>query len=414
MSKLKQPVQLQTAFRDYVVDEILGEGGAGRVYGGRDDAGEPIAIKLLTQASADKRKRFKNEIAFLTRNKHPNIVTVTDHGMAATGGLNGPFYVMRRYSGNLRDRMRLGVAPSAVLSIFSQVLDGVEGAHLLGAVHRDLKPENVLHDEKTHSLAVADFGIASFTAAELATVVETGPAQRLANFQYAAPEQRVPGRPVTMTADIYALGLMLNELFTGSVPHGTDYRGIRSVDAEQGFLDDVVGQMLKQNPAERPQSIAEVKHLIQKYRSDAVSLQKLSQMAEAVVPVGTIDDPLAITPPKLIDVSWDGGQLRLQLDRPVTREWVDALHNMGNYTSVMGVDPQRFSFTGATATVSVPGHSAQQVIDYFKAWLPKATDMLRYRLEQRAERERREREELLRRQREAEEQRKVINQSLRV
>src|SRR5689334_14447432 len=105
MSKLKAPVNLQSAFGVYTLDELLGEGGAGRVYGGVDDTGELIAIKVLTQTSSDKKRRFKNEIAFLTRNKHPNIVTVTDHGLASNGSIKGPFYVMRRYNGNLRGLM---------------------------------------------------------------------------------------------------------------------------------------------------------------------------------------------------------------------------------------------------------------------------------------------------------------------
>jgi serine/threonine protein kinase len=83
MFKLKAPINLQTAFGDYRLDEQLGEGGAGRVYGGVDDSGAQIAIKVLTQTSSDKKRRFKNEIAFLARNKHANIVTVTDHGWRA-------------------------------------------------------------------------------------------------------------------------------------------------------------------------------------------------------------------------------------------------------------------------------------------------------------------------------------------
>jgi serine/threonine protein kinase len=113
----------------------------------------------------------------------------------------------------------------------------VEAAHLKGAVHRDLKPENILFDRRSNTPAVADFGVASFTDDIVATLVETSPAQRLANFMYAAPEQRTPGREVGPTADVYALGLMLNEMFTSNVPHGTEYRLIADVSAEFGYLD---------------------------------------------------------------------------------------------------------------------------------------------------------------------------------
>src|SRR5262249_30968469 len=159
--------------------------------------------------TSDKRRRFKNELAFLTKTNHSNIVNVVDHGVAR-GELTGPFYVMKRYDESLRELIRTGMKVDAVLPFFSQLLDGVEAAHLLGVVHRDLKPENFLFDKASSSLAVADFGIARFTEHLIATIVETAPAQRLANFQYAAPEQRQSGASVGVPADIYALGLILN------------------------------------------------------------------------------------------------------------------------------------------------------------------------------------------------------------
>src|SRR5262249_14950910 len=158
---------------------------------------------------------------FLSNNRHPNIVTVTDFGIADAENLKGPFYVMKRYDGSLREQLAAGMPPDRVLGFFAQMLDGVEAAHLLGAIHRDLKPENFLFDARTQTLAIADFGIANFAERHLLTMVETTAQQRLANFMYAAPEQRTPGRETTNTADIYALGLILNEMFTGAVPHGT-------------------------------------------------------------------------------------------------------------------------------------------------------------------------------------------------
>jgi serine/threonine protein kinase len=78
VTKLKKQIRFETAFGMYVVEELLGEGGAGRVYGGVGIDGMPIALKILAadRATTDKRRRFKNEIAFLARNKHPGIVTV--------------------------------------------------------------------------------------------------------------------------------------------------------------------------------------------------------------------------------------------------------------------------------------------------------------------------------------------------
>jgi len=248
MLKLKKSITFETTFGLYVVDELIGEGGAGRVFGGSGPDNTPIALKLLSEdrASRDKRRRFKNEIAFLTRTRHPNIVPVIDHGVSRGQGYDGPFYVMPRYAGSLRDLIESKTSADDALRLFGEILDGVEAAHFHSVIHRDLKPENILHDKTGGKLAIADFGIARFTEDLVATLVETTPSQRLANFQYAAPEQRAPGRLITIQADIYALGLILNKLFTGLVPYGTQYRQIADVDERFAFLDTLIARMLSQ------------------------------------------------------------------------------------------------------------------------------------------------------------------------
>jgi serine/threonine protein kinase len=384
--KLKSTVTIDTAFGSYVLNEIIGEGGAGRVYGGHSGDGLPVAVKVLSpeRASRDKKARFKKEIVFLSRNTHERIVTVIDYGVAADPKLSGSFYVMKRYDTNLRSLMNVGIPPADVLRLFAKMLDGVEAAHLRGTIHRDLKPENVLSDAKGVSPVIADFGIASFTEDLLVTLIETGPTQRLANFQYASPEQRIPGREVTLTADIYALGLILNELFTGSVPHGTEFRTIAQVSDTFAYLDQIVAQMLRQNPSERPASIAIVKDLLQRYQAETISLQRLSQITREVVKVGDIDDPLASEAPHIVGVNWSNGTLSIKLDRPVNEDWIGALQTMGNYSSVMNRGPETFRFNGNEARVTANEHEAQHVIDHFKDWLPQATHFLRHNLEQRA------------------------------
>ena len=80
----------------------------------------------------------------------------------------------------------------------------------------------------------------------------------MANFQYAAPEQKEKGALVDHRADIYALGLILNELFTGHVPYGSSYKKIGDVASEYSFLDDVVELMIKQIKEDRPNDIETV------------------------------------------------------------------------------------------------------------------------------------------------------------
>lgn len=414
MTKLTKAFAIETAFDTYTLDTIIGEGGAGRVYGGVDGAGTPVAVKVLTQTSADKRRRFKNEIGFLSRNQHPNIVTVIDHGAVTAGPVKGPFYVMPLYRGSLRRMMLAPRDGERFLRWFGQILDGVEAAHLRGVVHRDIKPENVLIGPTDDILLVADFGVARFTEEELHTAVRTGDGQRLANFQYAAPEQRTPGASVSVTTDIYALGLLLNELFTGKVPHGTNYETIEGANPEFAFLDPIVAAMIRQNPSDRPATIAAVKQDILRYRDDAVTLQRLSQINNTVIKMGDVDDPLAHDPPQLIGASWANGVLTLTLDRPVNQNWLRGLNNMGGHSAVWGRGPETFSFNGKVATVQAEANQAQPIVDHFKVWLPNASRAMKQMLETAAKREEYDRQQALARAREAEEQRLRINKSLRI
>jgi serine/threonine protein kinase len=415
MAKFKKAVPLETAYGTYILDEQVGNGGSAIVYGGSGPNGESIAVKVLhpEASNTDKRKRFKNEIEFHSRCVHAHVVPVIDRGHSSQGPIVGPFYVMKRYDKSLRDVLKEGIKPDAVLPLFLQMLDGVEAAHKMGVLHRDLKPENFLWDAKAGRLAVADFGAADVPDGLAVTMVETKPQQRLANFQYAAPEQRVVGRKASAAADIYALGLMLNEMFTGEVPHGQDYKTIESVASQLAHLDKLVAMMLQQSASSRPQSIDLLKGELERLTAEVVARQKISQIDGTVVLAEGIDNPLALEAPRLVGADWSNGVLTLALDRPVNAEWVEVIQNrLGSYTSI--VPPESFVYQGNQAKVQIDSHNAQGVIDYFKQWLPQATTVLRTKLEL-AERQRRaEREAELKRQREREEERLRVMGSLRI
>src|SRR5712692_7886506 len=213
------PKEFISPFSKYKVIKVLGEGGAGRVFHVVNADGDEFALKCLLpeRVTDERRKRFKNEVAFCQNSIHPHVVRVLDIGAVEVRGATCPFYVMPLYKETLRDLIAAGISHKDVLTIFRQLLDGVEAAHLKKVWHRDLKPENVLYDRKENRLVIADFGIARFEDFEHATVVETKAGTKLANLRYSAPEQRIKGATVDQRADIYALGLMLNEMFTGNV-----------------------------------------------------------------------------------------------------------------------------------------------------------------------------------------------------
>lgn len=381
----KASVEIETAFNRYSVGRQIGEGGAGRVFEcTRIDDERLVAVKFLSadKATMTRRARFKNEIAFLMGFQHKNIVPVYDYGVTNAAKLGEAFYVMPLYASNLRKKIGAGeLTKDARLKLVSDILDGIEAAHLQRVVHRDLKPENILFDENRQIPVIADFGIARFAEDQLLEQVRTRPGERLANFMYAAPEQRQVGQRIEVQADIYALGLMMNEVFTGEVPHGTDFKQIASVFPELEYIDQMVVRMLRQNPNERPKAIADVKIGLEVFKQDLFQRQSLSANRQTVIKVGEVEDSLAHDPPRLVDFSWNGATLELIMDRPVHGEWVVALHNVGNYMSVWGKPPQAFVFAGDRARISAQQHEIQPIIDHFKAWLPAATASLKTRLE---------------------------------
>jgi len=409
MGKMRQIQAIETAFNRYELLNVIGEGGAGRVWRATDSTGSSFAVKILAadRATEERRKRFKNEILFCQRTRHPNIVAVLDHGVAPSPDGSAPFYVMPLLEGSSQTRLVNTRDIVKRLAYFDQILSGVEAAHLQDVVHRDLKPENVLFDKSRDCLVVADFGIAHFNDEELYTAVETKSDARLANFVYSAPEQRRRGGMTDHRTDIYSLGLILNEMFTGAVPHGTGFKTIASLAPEWAWIDDVVASMIQQNPTNRPESIDAVKRQFVARRQDFVVRQRLSQISQAVVAVEDEDDPLVSDPPRIVNFEWAGGSLTLILSRTVNPEWVQALIK-GFRGAVWGKEPYVFQFAGNRATVSAQDSEVQRIIDYFRSWIPPATDIYRERRAQlRQEAAERERAQLRREEEELERQRRL-------
>jgi serine/threonine-protein kinase len=207
---------------DYELREVLGAGGMAEVYRGYDIAlGREVAVKVLPAALAldpGYVDRFRDEARRVAGLTHPNVVPVYHYGEEE--GLL--FLVMPVLKESLRDRMERegALPPSDAAKLVVQVAAALDAAHAQGIVHRDVKPENILlnHEGKGH---LTDFGIAR----ELSFLKETGSNRTLAATglpvgtpEYMAPEQLRAG-DVDQRADIYALGAVLYELLTGSVPH---------------------------------------------------------------------------------------------------------------------------------------------------------------------------------------------------
>ncbi len=274
----------ETAFDQYKSVKRIGDGGSGQVFEVTNAKGEHLALKILdpSKATVDKVKRFKNEIDFCYRTSHKNIIRVLDYGITYLKGAKAtPFYVMPLYPISLRGLIKKGMQKNHVLNLFSHLLGGIEEAHNQRVVHRDLKPENVLCSGEDN-LVIADFGIAHFEEEFLRTSVSSNGA-RLANFQYAAPEQRSPDKEVDQRCDIYALGLILNEMVTKDVPQGTSYKTINEADPSMGYLDAVVEKMIRHNPVDRFSTVREVREQIA-LSSKGISVANSSAMFPELCP----------------------------------------------------------------------------------------------------------------------------------
>lgn len=407
----KKKTKFDTMLNSYEVKELLGEGGSGKVYKVQDENNQFYALKYLNPqyVSQDKLKRFKNELHFCSNFDHSNIVKVLDWGFKISDELKSPFFVMPLYSTTLRKLMERAIKHDQVLRYFAQILDGVEAAHLMQTWHRDLKPENILYDSQSDQLIIADWGIAHFEADNLLTSVETKAQARLANFQYAAPEQRIKGRSVDQRSDIFALGMILNEMFTGILLQGSGYKTIESENPNFAYLDDLVSWMIQQQPDKRPSSIAEVKLQLNAKQNDFISLQKLSELQNKVVPKSEIDDPLINNPIKLVDIDYKRGDLLLKLSSNATGNWVDSFRSIRGYTYTMEIEPNLFGFQGDTAKISVTENQCQKAVDLFKEYLERANKQYKQKVENaQRRREENERQRIQAQIKEEETRRKIL------
>jgi serine/threonine protein kinase len=196
----------------YQILSAAGHGSMGNVYKARDrETGETVALKLLKPEIASDQammERFKNELLFARKITHKNVCRVYEFNR-----LGGVAYTSMEFveGESLRSVLtRFGGLPHRkAMDLSLQICSGLKEAHAQGIVHRDLKPENVMIDAQGN-VKIMDFGIArSMEAGTRLTGSMVGtPA-------YMAPEQ-VAGKPVDYRTDIYSLGLMLYEMFTGS------------------------------------------------------------------------------------------------------------------------------------------------------------------------------------------------------
>lgn len=199
----------------YKVIASIGSGGMANVFLAHDlILDRDVAIKILRfnfQNDQTAIRRFQREALAATELVHPNIVSVYD-----VGEESGMQYLVMEYVKGMDLKRYIQtqspIAYDKIVDIMQQILSAVSLAHAYGIIHRDLKPQNILMDQ-TGVVKIADFGIA--IALSETSLTQTN--SMLGSVHYLSPEQ-ARGSMATKQSDIYALGIILYEMITGSVP----------------------------------------------------------------------------------------------------------------------------------------------------------------------------------------------------
>ena len=306
----------------YRIIKVIGEGGMGTVY-----LAEHVliqrryAVKVLHPefaTDADVIERFMNEARAAGTLGHPNIVESTDMGFARD---EMPYIVFEYLEGSpLSDevyRLR-GLPVRRALKIAHQIASALESAHAAGIIHRDLKSDNVIlthRDEIADHVKVIDFGISRFTEAETS---EGGGGRRRATVmgtpEFMAPEQMTNPEAIDQRTDIYALGVVLYEMFAGRTPfiNNNDIDELlRKILTEEppaidrpeippGLLEMTFERMLAKDPAKRFQTMKDVKGALEAFwgasRRESQPIEPIAiEVPPAAAPVPA--EAIALPPP---------------------------------------------------------------------------------------------------------------------
>ena len=278
-----KPLSRPRTIAHYRILETLGAGGMGAVYKAFDEKLQRVvALKMLPPealAEEDRRRRFLREARAASALNHPHILTVYEVGEDD----GKPYLVMEYVEGEtLRQKLAArALELKEALGIAIQVADGLAKAHARGIIHRDLKPENLIISRDGYA-KILDFGLAklvtdtervpAFDSSEKTRILfETQPGLIMGTVAYMSPEQLL-GQRVDPRSDIFSLGIVLYEMFTGRGPFARHNQidtmyAIVNLDPPAAHaarpdlppaLSAIIAKSLAKSPGERYQKAAEL------------------------------------------------------------------------------------------------------------------------------------------------------------
>jgi serine/threonine protein kinase len=285
---------------DYRIVDVLSRGGMGVVYLAQDERlGRQVALKVIAPHLAhdpEFNRRFEAEARSAAAIEHPNVVPVYTAG-SASGSV---FLAMRFIHGTdlrtlLRQSGRLNV--DVALKIVAEVAAGLDAAHAAGLVHRDVKPANILLEGEPGGgrAYLTDFGLTKASQGSHTQATATG--QWIGTLDYVAPEQMAGGL-VSARTDVYALGCVLYEMLSGSVPFGGNEmqkmwsqanQPIPTLGGSFSALDSVIAKATAKDPAHRFASAGDLAHAA-RAAQDGVAMGPEHGAARGAAAVGMAEE----------------------------------------------------------------------------------------------------------------------------
>ena len=261
----------------YHVRSLLGTGGMGVVYlAEQQNPQREVAVKVLQASSpgSERARRFEREAQFLGRLQHPGIAQIFESGTTSDTPEAATYIAMEYVAGlSLTDHAeQKALSPTACAELLIDLAEAVHHAHLRGVIHRDLKPSNVLVTDDGQ-IKVIDFGVARALDGDGENSLHTATGQVIGTLAYMSPEQvRGAIDDVDARADVYALGVLAYELFSGVLPFDLRDKTLTAaakvvcdvdaallgtrVPACRGDLEQIVAKALEKEPGRRYQSAA--------------------------------------------------------------------------------------------------------------------------------------------------------------
>ena len=209
-------LQGRTLGRRYEIAELIGRGGTADTYRAADQTlGRDVAVKVLIERSDETNARLLLEARAVARLNHQRIVAVYDAG--EDDGIS--YIVMELVRGKTLSALEGGeLGYKQALGYIYEVLEALDYANSQGIIHRDIKPSNIMTVDEGKHVKLTDFGLAR-RASEVTQTTRTG--QIVGTISYLAPE-RFLSKPADVRSDLYSVGIVMYEIFTGTLPFRND------------------------------------------------------------------------------------------------------------------------------------------------------------------------------------------------